>query len=429
MKSLTFKFSAYLLALLVAGVAAGCDGDEDAEASSGKPGGGFQVNSAVLVETAEAESGPFSVRGDYAGEVVAQRTAEVAFEVQGRIVMLDYDIGERVEEGQTLARIEQTTYRQRVREARAAVEMGQASLGETEVAVENLEADLRRKRPLLDKQLIAEREFEDLEAQLRQARQKVAVAKATLDQNRARLQTARENLRNTEIRAPFDARIAARHVDLGTHVGPSQPVFRLVSDANVYLRINVPEQDSPNVAVDEKVRVRMGSLGGAELTGRVARVAPSIDPKTRMLRVDVILDAEEAEADDEVDDETDEVAAPDELSRRIRPGMYAQVQIDLGHRDQAVTVPKQALLEERGGAPFVWVADDGEARKQTLLVGLRGRDRVEVVEGLEGGEDIVLRGFEKLEPGKEVQSLSEPKDTPDTPQDSAGNAETEGEDQ
>ncbi|MFW6057636.1 MAG: hypothetical protein ACOC9W_02160, partial [Persicimonas sp.] len=123
MKSSTFKFTAYLLALVVGGFAVGCDGDEDAEASSGKRGGGFEVNAAVLVETTEAERGPFSVRGDYAGEVVAQRTAEVAFELQGRIMMLDYDIGERVEEGQTLARIEQTTYRQRLREAGAAVEM------------------------------------------------------------------------------------------------------------------------------------------------------------------------------------------------------------------------------------------------------------------------------------------------------------------
>ncbi len=393
MKPYTKSILLLLLFTVVGAFLGACDAGEDAKASSGKKGN-FKVNSAVLVETATADKGPFAVRGDYAGEFVAQRSAEVAFEVSGRIIGLDYDIGDRLDKGEVLAKIDQTNYLQKVREARAAVEMASASVGEAEVAAENLEADLKRKRPLLDKQLIAEREIENLEAQLRQAKQKVSVAKATYDQNNARLQTARENLRNTEIRAPFDAKIAARHVDLGTYVGPSQPVFRLVSDEQIYLKVNVPEQDSGHVALGKPVTVRIGALGGDAIAGKVVRIAPAIDPKTRMLRVDVELAPTDKQA---------------EAAKRVRPGMYAQVQLELGSRDEAVTVAKQALLEERGGTPFVWVTDGGEAQKKQLLVGLRGRARVEVVEGLEGGEEVVMRGFEKLEPGIEVQSLNEKK--------------------
>lgn len=384
--------------ILFCALVGACSSGEEAEASSAKKGGGFKVNSAVLVETATAQKGPFAVQGDYAGEFVADRSAEVAFEVSGRIVELDYDIGDRVEKGDVLAKLDRTTYLQRVREARAAVEMAEASVGEAEVAAENLEKDLKRKRPLLDKQLIAEREVENLEAQLRGATQKIAVAKATLDQNKARLQTARENLRNTEVRAPFDAKIAARHVDLGTYVSPSQPVFRLVSDDAIYLRVNVPEQDSGNVVLGKPVGVRIGALGGEAIDGKVARIAPAIDPKTRMLRVDV-----ELVPTDQPSDKSQQA----EATERVRPGMYAQVQIELGSRDEAVTVPKQALLEERGGAPYVWTAEGGEAQKKELLIGLRGREQVEVVEGLEGGEAIVLRGFEKLQPGTKVQSLAD----------------------
>jgi membrane fusion protein, multidrug efflux system len=397
-----------LLALLLA--LSACGNGEGAQASS-KGGGDFEVNSAVLVETIGVERGALAVQGDYAGEFAADRSAEVAFEVTGRITRLDYDIGDRLEDGETLAHIDQMSYRQSVREAQAAVEMAQASVGEAEVAVENLEDDARRKRPLLEKQLISEREIQDLEARLRQARQKVAVAKATLDQNKARLQTARENLKNTEIRAPFDAKIAARHVDLGTHVGPSQPVFRLVSDTGTYLRVNVPERDAGNVAVGKTVGVRVGALGGASIDGKVLRVAPALDPQTRMLRVDVALDADSDQ---------------DELISRIRPGMYAQAQIELGDRQGAVIVPRQALLEERGGAPYVWVVEDGEARKQTLLVGLQGRNRVEVLEGLDGGEEIVFRGFDKLREGIEVQSVGGADKAEDRPEPAAESSDGEG---
>ncbi len=382
-----------LAAVLLLAALAGCTGKEKAKASSAHHrGAAFKVDSAVLVETAEATKGPFSVRGDYAGEFAAERQAEVAFEVPGRIVKMDYDIGDRLAKGHVLAKIGQTTYRQKVREAQAAVEMAQASLGQAKVAAANLEADYKAKKPLLKKQLISQREVENLDAQLRQARQKVAVAQASLEQAKARLQTARENLRNTEVRAPFDAKIAARQADLGSYVGPSQPVFRLVSDAQIFLKVNVPEQDSGSVGVGKPVTVRVGALGGVSFDGKVARVAPAIDPGTRTLRADVVLAP------------TDEQK---KLVDRIRPGMYAQVQVQLGQRDQAVTVPKQALQEERGGEPFVWIlTDDGEAKKAPLTLGLKGRDRVEVLAGLDGGEKVVIRGFEKLEVGSKAKSLA-----------------------
>jgi membrane fusion protein (multidrug efflux system) len=371
-----------------------CQAGEDAKASAGHGSAAFTVDSAVLVEVVEAQQGvPFVVKGDYAGEFAADRAAEVAFEVPGRIVTLDYDIGDRLKKGEVLAEIDQTTYRQQVREASAAVQMAEAGVGQAKVAVEDLEANLRRKRPLLEKQLISARAIEDLDAQLRQAKQKVLVAQASLDQSRARLQTARENLRNTKVRAPFDAQIAARLVGLGSYVGPNQPVFRLVSDKGIYLRINVPEQDAASIAVDTPVTVRIGALGGGVFKARVVRVAPAIDPATRTLRADIELEP---------------TAEQKELIKRVRPGMYAQVQVQLGRRDDAVTVPRQVVLEGRGGARYVWVVADGKAHKRSLILGLQGRERVEVLQGLQGGESVVLRGFEKLKEGSEVRLLNPP---------------------
>lgn len=375
-----------LLTLLSLAILPACQGSDDAKASPGASG--FNINSAPLVQTVEATRGePFVVKGDYAGEFVAERTADVAFEVSGRVLTLNYDIGDHVEKDAVLAKINDTVHRQKVREASAAVKMAQASIGEAEISVQDLESNLKRKRPLLDRQLISEREIEDLEAQLSLARQKLLVATASLEQSKARLQSAREDLRNTEIRAPFDAQVAARLVDLGSYVGPTQPAFRLISEDGLYLRINIPEQDAGHIAIDKHVTVRIAALGGVEFAATVTRIAPMIDPTTRMLRADITLKPSEAQQ---------------QLVARIRPGMYAQVQVDLGRRDDAVTIPRQSLVQQRGGANFVWVIKDSTAHQQNLTLGLRGRDRVEVLSGLDGGEAVVLRGGEKLKQGEKV---------------------------
>jgi HlyD family secretion protein len=400
-----------ICALLLAGLTACDDGTSEKAAASSR--GPMNVNKAVVVETVTAEREPFAVRGDYSGEFVAERQADVAFEVQGRITDLELDIGDTVEEGDVLAEIDATKYRQSARELAAALNMAKASVGEAEVAIENLEKELERKVPLLENQVISEREIEDLEARVRQAKQKLSVAKAQRDQASARLQNARENVRNSKIRAPFDAKIATRYVDLGTFVSPSQPVFRVVS-GDVYLKIDVPEGDASAVAVGEGVSIRLASFGGRDVPGEVARVAPAFDPQTRTLRVDVAVD---------------KAALPDETAGNltIRPGMYAQAQIELGDRKDALTVPKQAILEERDGAPFVWAVVDGKAEKRELLLGLSSREKAEVVDGLEPGTAVVLRGFDKLEPGTDVQPLDNdvgPGDEPAPQNDEDADGET-----
>lgn len=399
-----------VLALLILCAIPACKGDDDAKAPAGR-GGGFNVNSATLVQTVDAaKDEPFVLKGDYAGEFVADSSADVAFEVSGRVVTLNYDIGDRVKKGDVLAKINDTVHRQKVREASAAAKMAKASIGEAEISVKDLESNLKRKRPLLERQLISEREIEDLDAQLSGARQKILVGQASLEQSNARLQSARENLRNTEIRAPFDAKIAARMVDLGSFVGPSNPAFRLISEDGIYLRINIPEQDAGYIAVDKDVSVRIGALGGSQFDAKVSRVAPAIDPSTRMLRADIRLVP------------TDDQQA---MLERIRPGMYAQVQVDLGRRDDAVTIPRQALAEERGGAQYVWVVKGDAAHKQNLTLGLQGRQRVEVLSGLNGGEDIVLRGGEKLKEGDKVNVQNFDSTAP-AEADAEGTSKTEG---
>lgn len=380
-----------LLSLFLVTAFLGCSSEEESSSPGprgpGGPGGwggGGEVT--VSVETVRTERGAFQVHGYYAGEFQSDGMARISSEVAGRVVSVNVNIGDEVEEGEVLAILDDTTVRQGVRELEATVRVGRASLEEAGVNLRNLQSDLRRRRPLLDRQMVTEREIEDLESAILRAEQQVAVAQATIEQNEARLSSARENQRNTQIRAPFSGIVGERYVDRGTFVNPGQDVFHIVDGGDIYVTVRIPERDAPRVNRNTPVQIRIGAMGSAPLQGRIHRIAPSLDPATRSLRVDVVLDGVE--------------------DLMIRPGMYARVQMELGDVDDAVTVGNQAILRRTDGTPFVWRVEEGKAQRQELVLGLMGRDRTQIIEGLEEGEVVVFRGHEKLSDGVSIRDIS-----------------------
>lgn len=379
-----------ILVIAVALFALACSATEDDEEGGPPPGmTGGDEDVVVTVETVEVQRGEFRVTGDYAGEFRSDGMTELSPEVPGRLVDVEANVGSTVDRGEVLARIDDTSIRQTVRELEANVRVAEANVEEARVNLENLESDLERKRPLVERDMVTEREIEELENSVRSAKQQLAVAESRVEETTARLESAREDLRNTEIRAPFGGEIAMRHVDRGTYVGPEQPVFTLVDGGDLYLRIDVPERQSPNVHPDTPATVRVDALGYLELAGDIRRISPSVDSSTRSMRVDVVVDEQ-----------------PDEL--RLRPGMYARVNLQLGHEQDALTVDNQVLSRTTDGTPYLWRVDDGTAeRVEFSRLGLRGSDRTQIVEHLEEGDRVVLRGQQRLEEGLQIRDLDD----------------------
>lgn len=387
--------------MAVAILLAGCPGDDDQQ--GGPPPGmmGEDEDVVVTVETVEVERGDFRVTADYAGEVRSEGMTELSPEVSGRLVDVEPNVGSTVSEGEVLARIDDTSLRQNVRELEASLRVAESNVEEARVNLENLESDLERKRPLVDRDMVSEREIEELQNSVRSAEQQLNVAESRVQETQARLESARQDLRNTEIRAPFEGKIAMRHVDRGTYVGPEQPIFSLVDDGDLYLSIDVPERQAANVHADTPATVRVGALGHMELAGDIERISPSIDSTTRSMRVDVVVDE------------------PDEL--QLRPGMYARVTLELGHRDDALTVDNQALSRTSDGTPYLWRVVDDEARRvEFSSLGLQGSSRTEIVEDLQEDDRIVLRGQQRLEEGVAIRDLDSeaPDDLADAPPES-----------
>ncbi len=341
----------------------------------------------VSVETVRAEGGAFEVTGDFAGEVRSEEMVELAAELSGRVMELRVNVGDQVSEGDVVARIDDRNLRQSVRELEATVQVSQANLEEAKVELENLESDLRRKRPLFEREMVPEREIEELESAIRSAEQRKAVADANIEQAGAQLTSVQEDLSRTDVRAPFDGIVGARQVERGTHVSPGQPLVTLVDDTDLYLTVRVPERQAPRVDSDTPVTIRIGAVGAMAIPGTIHRIAPMLDSATRTLRVDI---------------------KPEEISDKvIRPGMYARASLELGREDDAVTVSNQAVLRSASGEYYVWLVEDDRVQRRSIEFGLRGREKSQIADGVDAGDRVVLRGHDALEEDSKVRDVQQ----------------------
>ena len=379
-----------------------CGGDEE-EGGGGPPmGGGGSGGPVVTVETVAPERDEFVVTGNYAGEVRSEEMTEVSSEVAGRLLEVQANIGDAVDEGQLLGRVDDRNLRQSVRELAASVSVSQATKAEAEVNLSNLESDLRRKQPLRDRDMVSEREIEELENSIANAEQQLAVAEAQIEQAQARLASARDDLDNTQIRAPFDGVIGNRYVERGSHVQPGQAIFSVVDDDMLYVAVQVPERKAAMVHAQTPVQIRVGALNSTALVGEIHRVAPMMDSATRSLRVDV--------------------AVVDEEGWTLRPGMYARLSMEHGRMDDALVLTNQAIQHDLDGTPYVWRVVDGEAEKVEVSVEMRGRESSALGDAIKEGDRIVLRGHETLEEGSKVRDVHR-SDGPDISEDLEGPVE------
>ena len=378
-----------LIILVTALALWGCE-SEGAPASAQSAKKGMKVAPAATVQGHVLAQAPFEVVRDYGGEFATDAMANLSAEVTGVVKEINVRLGDSVKKGDVLAVIDPVTYQQRVKELEASVAVARASAEEARAQKSNLEADLMRREPLLARNLVTEREIEDLKSQIAVAQQRIDVAEATVQQNQARLSTGRVSLQDTRVRAPFDGIVAERFVDIGNHVSAGTQLFRVVDDSDIYLQLRVAETDSGMIQTEMPVVVRVDALGGESVPGKVGRIAPAVDPQTRTMRIDVLP------ADD----------APDSWDR-IKPGMYARAQIVLSSKDSALIAPSQAVLKDRDGTRYVWTVKDDKAHRITVTPGLKNRSATEILGGIEAGETIVLRGHEKLVEGGKVQLVQE----------------------
>lgn len=430
----------YIASLLVGLVVAGCNpGGRPAQGKNGPEIGRVGTQEIARPEPVRV-TGPRTRRVTHTLETVGTflpyEAVTVKAEVGGQVCKIYADEGDPVKAGALLLQIDEEKLLLRarqadallhraekgLRQAEAALQQAQANLQQAEADLRRAEEDFRhaeatrvRYRDLLAQGIIGQQSHDDVatraalaqagveshqagtesaRAGVENARASVESARAEVESARAALEIARKDLRDTRVQAPFAGLISKRLVAVGDMIqtmgmggegrGMMTPLFDLVQVDPLKLDSSVTDKSAARVHLGQKVKVRVWSYPGREFFGRVTFLDPQMDPTTKALRFKAEFPNHQG---------------------LLRPGMFAHVFLVTEEDVPALFVPQEALLTQ--GQEYVLFVVEGEkARRRAVRTGLSLDGKVEILEGLQAGDRVVVGGQHRLSDGSRVKEVA-----------------------
>ena len=320
---------------------------------------------------------------DAVGTLRAREICPLSPKVAGNIIELPVDIGDRVTKGQTVVRLDCTTYEFAVEQAGAACIAAEAAVGQARALFEQAEKEYRRASNLLADEIIPESRFDAAEAACKAARATLASAKGQYNQAGAALKTAQEHLKDTEIRSPIAGVVVDRSVEVGESIAPGAQALRILDQSMLKVDVELPELDLGRIVLSTPVEIMVDAYKTEKFQGKVTVVNPMVDSKTRTFRVRV------------------EAPNPGE---KLVDGMFARVRL-LAEKRMALAVSRDALRRIPGSGTFyVFVVQGNKALKRTIKIGFVGDRYAEVLDNLTEGESVVVSGAGRLRSGIGVKA-------------------------
>jgi RND family efflux transporter MFP subunit len=382
---------AYLVILLAVLITTGCGSDYPA---TGAPtGAGPEAVTPRLVHVVPATQERVARATVVTGTLAAEDQVVLSFKVDGRVSEVAVDLGSHVHKGQIIAQLDPTDFRLRVRQAGAALQQARARLGlsrdgtddhidpEHTPLVRQAHAMLGEARrshdrmlTLWERQLVARAEVDAATATLQVAEgrhedaiEEVRNRQAVLAERRSELAIARQQLLDSELKAPLDGAVRQRHASAGEYLEAGSPIVTVVRIHPLRLRLAVPERVAADVRIGQSVNVKVEG-DRTVYHGQVARLSPAINEEDRTLLV--------------------EAEVPNEHGQ-LRPGAFAEAEIVTTAGEEAIFVPASSIVTF-AGIEKVMTVQDGLSVEIRVQTGRRLEHQVEIVEGLRPEELVVI---------------------------------------
>lgn len=420
--------SALFLIFAAAIFAAACGSKQSAQASSAAA-----APKAVIVSTAPAVLRQVSAGFAETGSFVADESSDIAPAVPGLVIATPVNVGDFVKQGQPIceldhrdAQLRLDQMRAQLDESTAAVRQAQSRIGlsssrlfdanlvpEVAAAKASYEsaqaqarlaaADARRYENLVKTGDVSRSAFEkartqqetadaqanaakqQYEAALNTARQSygaVETSQASLESMRAQLAQAEKGVADTIIRAPFDGYISARPVAAGEHVAVTDKIATIVRVGTMKLQLQTPEQRSARASIGMNVVAHVSAFPDRDFQGKVSAINPSVDPNSRAFILEARFSNPKAE---------------------LRPGMFATARVLLQGTEDAVFVPRSAVVHDRTtDANQVFAIENNVARLRVVLTGEAESDSIRILSGLTGKEMVATNHQSDLFDGAPV---------------------------
>lgn len=303
----------------------------------------------------------------YSGEVRGRYETQLAFQVSGKIIKRNIELGSVVTGGDVLLEIDPKDITQTVNITSAQVASAQSQLSLAEV-------NLERYRKLYEQNAISR-------AQLDQYENAYEVALAAVRQSTAQYEQGANQLGYTSLVADGDGVVSSVNVEAGQVVSAGQPVLTLVKGGEREIEINVPENRIDEMRKAQQVSISFWALPGITAEGKVREISPVADKVARTYKVRISII---------------------NLPAEVNLGMTASVAVGSLHGQQTVYIPLAAIYQT-GDTPNVWVIQDSTVSLRPIKVGAFGDGKVQVLGGLQADETIVTGGVQKLREGQKVR--------------------------
>ena len=314
----------------------------------------------ATISTAKAFTDTWPLSLAAVGTLRAVRGTNVTTEASGIVDAIEFESGESVEQGDVLVTLDRAT-------------------DLAELAALEAQAALARQELSRAESLVARGSISNAEADQRAA--EAVAARANVDEQRARIA-------QKVIRAPFAGQLGIRRIDLGQHLTPGTAIVNLQSLDPIYVNFRLPQQLLADVRVDLPVKVGLEAFEHRKFAGRITAIEPRVDESTRNFEAQATLANED---------------------HALRPGMFAQVEVDLGADEDVIVVPQTSIsYNPYGDSVWVIVTATGEGtgggqgltvERRVVKLGRRRGDLVQVVSGVAVGDEIATSGLLKLRNG------------------------------
>jgi len=300
------------------------------------------------------------------GIVEPERKVEIYSHLSAYVKKIVKEEGDYVKENDVLAQLDD-------KEIMISYNQAKIQLDQAKLNLEEAENNYTRSQELVKRSLVSEQDFQATEAQFKQSQLEYQSRMENFNNLKLRLDW-------TKIRALSEGYITERLIEAGDRVNANTQVYTIEDFNPLLIRVYVPTSDAINLALGMSAEVTTEVLKGLVLEGKVKLINPRIDVETGTVKVTV-----------EVFDN----------SLRLQPGMFVKVQIAIGVKENILIIPRKAILYKQNKS-YVFVLNRRQVSQREVFLGLLEEDHVEVTEGLNEGEVIVIVGVEGLKEGQRV---------------------------
>ena len=316
--------------------------------------GNNQKKTNIRIKQVNLES--LSIQSTYVGYLLPNKRVLMRSEIDGVIEKIDFEEGDEITKGKRLVDISTKEHRLKLKIA---------------ITDSNL-ADINIKR---DEKLAAQN----------------LIPNAQLDQTKTRAESASLNkelaeisLNKSLISSPLKGTIKTRHIKVGEFVRKGDKLVEILDIDRILVKVNIPEQEILSIQVGQNVEVALYIMEKKTFLGRVKNIGLEADSSNRTFPVEILVDNKE---------------------RQLRAGMLARATFTKNVDQDQIVIPRHTVLERDQGR-VVYVFEDGKAFRRDITIGLSQLDQVQVVQGLNKGEIIVVEGHTKLTDGEEVNVVN-----------------------